>query len=417
MVKRRGVKLPILDLSVAVSDFGSDEVMTTSNTLTPLPSGHLPDEISTLNIYGVEFKSPSHIQMLQEAVTLGSYGHVVWRPDAAKDDDAESSTLVGAIGCAVDIISCSFTAATDASLDEDEEDDEDDEDNIDITSNGTPSSSSAAAALMRGSFRFVVKEVVSTFPYPVVIVDELFDEDYANNLPIMEESDDDDDDDDDYALNYNLIPPRELPSRCMQAMDALVKMQVEDKPPTSPLEDMILESQGIDISAQNDGSDNMELAAVFDVFRSELVEFTDVSLRNFAIGMMAVEVGELSYEQRKDALATTDGSARLRMALQAMETKISMERAKKMAQQLTESSSDEKELKVGHPAMPPWAKSINVGTRLEYFWNEDYGWCPGTVKEKLQLGDELLLTIKFDDDGSEHRISFLAEEKVRWRPL
>lgn len=401
-----------------------NQVMTTSNTLTPLPSSHLPEEISTLNIYGVEFKSPSHIQMLHKAVALGSYGHVVWRPDVdnSSEGDAESS-LVGAIGCAVDIVSCSLLNTEEESADDDIDSDStsDEQQMTDDISAASGASPPSAAALMRGSFRFVVKEVISTFPYPVVIVDELFDHDYANDLPVVEESDDDnddDDEDDDYGLNYNLIPPKELPSRCIQAMDALVKMRVlEEKSQTSPLEDMILELQGVDTSAENDGSADMELAAVFDVFRSELVEFTDASLRNFAIGMMAVEVGELSYEQRKDALVTTDGSARLRMVLQAMETKISMERAKKMAQQLTESSSDEKELKVGHPAMPPWAKSINAGTRLEYFWNEDNGWCPGTVKEKLQLGDELLLTIKFDDDGSEHRISFLAEEKVRWRPL
>ena len=418
---RRNVILPILDVSEdrQMSDFGmnaspnddeddNDKIMTPSNTLTPLPSAHLPVELSSLNIYGIELKSPSHIRMMQEAERNGSYGHIVTRSAV----EGGESGLIGAIGCAVDVISCVFERNSSNSNGDNDDD--------------SLSSVTGVTALVRGSFRFVVREVVSTFPYPVLIVDELLDdspygnEDHRDDTEkqagddIVDDEDDDDDDDDDY-YGYDSIPCDDLPARCMSAMEALVRMKL-DVPDTSPLEDMILESKGLTVSSQAK-SISEEMAAVFDVFRMELVEISDRVRRCFAIGMMAVEIAELDFEQRKDALVTTNGCYRLRTVLQIMESKISMARAKKMAEQLTSTNDDEKELQVGKPSMPPWVKSIQAGTRLEYFWSENDGWCSGTVIERLDIADEILLSIKFDDDGSTHRIPFTAEEKVRWRPL
>eukprot|EP00588_Corethron_pennatum_P010095 CAMPEP_0194272934 /NCGR_PEP_ID=MMETSP0169-20130528/6381_1 /TAXON_ID=218684 /ORGANISM="Corethron pennatum, Strain L29A3" /LENGTH=429 /DNA_ID=CAMNT_0039015729 /DNA_START=214 /DNA_END=1503 /DNA_ORIENTATION=- len=402
--KLRSVTMPLLDVSIPLKDFGllaaaaaaSEEgdtinvvptSMTPSNTLTPLPSSHLPLEVSSLNVYGIELKSPSHIRMMQEAERLGIYGHLVHR-------EVESE-LVGAIGCAADIVRCSYQS--------------------DSNKKDKNDGFTSVAALMRGSFRFVVKEVISTFPFPVVLVDELLDDVYGSNdvAPLAIEDDDDNDGDGDGEYDYGSIPADELPARTLAAMDAIVKMKV-DVPNKSPLENVILESQGIESPSKGEAE---ELAALFDVFRMELVEITDRTLRCFAIGVMATEVAELSYDQRRDVLVMTDGAARLRIVLQLMESRISMEWAKKMVQQVTAPEDEAKNLKVGKPCMPPWLKSIQEGTRLEYFWSEEEGWCSGRVLEKLILGDEVLLKINFDDDGSVHRIPFTAEEKIRWRPL
>ena len=419
---RRRVTLPILDVSIesnltvfnyksssggggkdsseVVEEEEQEEVvMNPSNTLTPLPSAHLPLDLSSLNMYGVEFKSPSHIRMMREAERNGSYGHVVVRNSEEGDD----SGLIGAIGCAVDVMSCSFEYSNE--YEEQPQSQPQSQQEADPTATGV-------TALVRGSFRFIVREVVSTFPYPVLIVDELPDDPYAEDVDTGIDADHEDDDDD---YGYGNIPCNELPARCLSAMEAIVKMKL-DVPDSTPLEDMILESKGLAAPSQTK-SMSEELAAVFDVFRMELVEISDRTLRCFAIGMMAVEIAELEYEQRKDALVAMNGCDRLRTVLQKMESQISMARAKKLAEQLTSTDEDDQVLQVGKPSMPPWLKSIKTGTRLEYFWNEDIGWCTGTVLERLDLGDEILLSIKFDDDGTTHRIPFTAEEKVRWRPL
>lgn len=72
--------------------------------------------------------------------------------------------------------------------------------------------------------------------------------------------------------------------------------------------------------------------------------------------------------------------------------------------------------KVGSPELPPWVTGIKDGTRIEYFWNEEEGWCGGVVDgEPMKVLDELIVTVRFDD-GETHRLPITPDEKVRWRP-
>jgi hypothetical protein len=89
-----------------------------------------------------------------------------------------------------------------------------------------------------------------------------------------------------------------------------------------------------------------------------------------------------------------------------------------MANQITDDGVDElnKDLKVGQPQLPKWALQITKGTKLEYFWNEDYGWCSGVVTEDpVTIVDEILLTIRFEDSET-HKLPRTAEDKIRRRP-
>jgi len=65
--------------------------------------------------------------------------------------------------------------------------------------------------------------------------------------------------------------------------------------------------------------------------------------------------------------------------------------------------------------IPPWAKSITKGTKIEYYWSEKDGWLAGTVVDSTMILDELIITILFSD-GETERIKFDPEEKARWRP-
>ena len=79
-----------------------------------------------------------------------------------------------------------------------------------------------------------------------------------------------------------------------------------------------------------------------------------------------------------------------------------MSRARKMANSITSKQDEsERDLKVGQPELPPWAKNIRKGMVVEYFWNEEYEWCEGTViEDPVQIADELILTLHFEDDDN-----------------
>ena len=54
---------------------------------------------------------------------------------------------------------------------------------------------------------------------------------------------------------------------------------------------------------------------------------------------------------------------------------------------------------------------------IEYYWNEECEWCRGeVVDDPVLVVDELILTVRFFDDGSIQRLPFSGDEKARWRP-
>eukprot|EP00591_Stephanopyxis_turris_P013830 CAMPEP_0195539914 /NCGR_PEP_ID=MMETSP0794_2-20130614/50306_1 /TAXON_ID=515487 /ORGANISM="Stephanopyxis turris, Strain CCMP 815" /LENGTH=485 /DNA_ID=CAMNT_0040673973 /DNA_START=138 /DNA_END=1593 /DNA_ORIENTATION=- len=462
--KRCDIKVPLLVILDDDEDSSSNQKKL-KEVIFPMPSSHLPQEISTLNLYGAEMTSPSHIRMIEEAAQSEnkSYGHVVWIPN--HDNDGE---LVGAIGCTMEII------ASGSSKDGGMTNDDNDASSDDNKNDGDVS----VTVLVRGSFRFIVKEIVSTFPYPIAIVDELLDEEHVNVVDevIAEEEkkeeiiydddsdlfaalsgnnfqnddddgivdataehqqEDDDEDDEEEDVYQNMESP-ELTSRCIEAMKILVRMRLEQTDTSStnsnsnPLRDEILSAFGpnsqLAISSSMERSSAEEAAAVLEVFLSEMVEMNDVIQRRYAIGIMACEIvrangdmvqgaDNMGFGERVQALITTNGVDRLRGVVRFMERKISLERAKSMAAQLTEGGSqDERDLKLGTPPLPPWAFQMKAGDRLEYFWSEEDGWCKGIVRDVVKVIDEIIVTVEFDD-GETHKVPLVGDQKARWRPI
>ena len=468
-------------------DKDSDGNKKDDQIILPLPSAHLPVELSTLNIYGVNLVSASQKRMMEEAkvtpivkptgeamrqpmqVSKGLYGHIIptLNDNKKKKDDSDDDTgLVGSIGCAVEVIASGSPKISDGINDTD---------------------NAPVAVLTRGAFRFVVKEIISTFPYPVAIVDEFVDDDildqslnplnderiqnegsimddddeYEDEYEYEDEDDEEEDDDyDDYSDMYESIPTSEITSRTLQAMKSYINIlltQTKSNTPKTPLEQMILENAGIsttDLQAQQATAE--EMAALFQVLTQELFEMNSPSRRRYAIAFIAAEIAALSNDLRTKILFMTDSVQRLKLILSVLESKISMERAKQMAQQLSNgadsllsgpsfSSTDNegdsgsiddngsadsndgdrgdlldnslsggKDLKVGTPTLPKWADQIRPGTRVEYFWNEEYGWCPGVVEDVFKVLDEVIVTVRFDDDEV-HKLPITPEDKVRWR--
>merc|ERR1719464_469304 len=220
----------------------------------------------------------------------------------------------------------------------------------------------------------------------------------------------------------------ELIQNTMHNVQSIMGQQLEDataKTQLSPLEQSILDDSEIGREGKSINPAAIELAhveekcAVWDVFQISLVDDIEPSQRRFAVAIMAAELTNLKNEVRQEILLVRNGKERLRIVLKELKEVVGMARARKMASSITDKTDEaDRDLKVGKPQLPPWARQIRKGTKIEYFWNEEYGWCPGVViDDPVTIVDELVLKIRFDDDDDEvHRLPLSAEDKLRWRP-
>lgn len=227
-------------------------------------------------------------------------------------------------------------------------------------------------------------------------------------------------------------------TQLFQALGKILKAQEEAaSTPLSPLEKSILEgsNSGVDVAMQK-RFDAEERVAVFETFVSSLLDIAPGERdRLFAVAMMAGELANLPSDVRMKMLVTTDGVARLRIVLRELASMLSLDAARKITKSLSlggggsgndinidtkslqEAEDSQKDLKVGIPKLPPWASQIQKGVRVEYYWNDEEGWCLGTVDEDpVKILEEVVISVKFDDDGSIHRIPLTGEQKARWRP-
>ena len=290
--------------------------------------------------------------------------------------------------------------------------------------------------LCRGGYRFVVKDIIKTIPFPVAIVDEIIDDTDIDDTDILlnskvttsattTEDDDDDDVDDDFDDELLKLSPPELIQRIMIGVSSIIKTRLEEataRNNLSPLEKAILEG----VSSQDNPLINPaaielahaeEMAAVWAVFQASLVDDIEPQDRRFAIAIMAAELANMNNKIRQQILLTRNAEERLRIVLREVNEINGMATAKKIASTITNKVDElDKDLTVGKPELPRWALQITKGTKIEYFWNEEYGWCAGEViEDPTTIVDEILLTIRFTD-GEVHKLPLNAEDKIRWRP-
>ncbi|KAL3756594.1 hypothetical protein ACHAWU_001797 [Discostella pseudostelligera] len=389
----------------------------------PLPNAHLPLQLATASLYELKLDVPLHRLIIQDRISGTmisdssptieeidcSYGHVVYTPE-------DSDGLIGSLGCASEIL-----IGTQFATDEKEKSSRDRED------------SGPFFVLARGLFRFRVKEIVKSIPYPIAIIDEILDD------PIIDDEGNSEVDDDDGDI-YDTISSKDLVKQIFQSLAKILRSQADaTSTPLSPLEKSILEDAPTSLPmAQeiNRRFDAEERIVVFEAFTSSLLDIAPNERdRIFAVAMIAGELAKLPSEIRVKMLTTTNGVERLRLVLRVLSSMLSLDSARKITkslslsasgagddinidqQSLQEAEDAQKQLRVGTPMLPPWANQIKKGIRVEYFWNEDEGWCPGTVYEDpVKIVDEIIVTVKFDDDGSIHKLPFRGDDKARWRP-
>jgi hypothetical protein len=428
-IAKKNVKLPLLvDIN---NDLGYS---------VPLPNDHLPPELTTASLYQLDLAIPIHKSVIQDAVqTKGDsidkqccYGHVVSKPD--------QDSLIGAIGCASEILIATPASITSEEVLEERGEAERASDMFDTDDSGV------LHVLSRGAFRFRVREVVSSIPYPIAIVDEVMDEDEEvqssgnDNVDDQDEEDDDDDDDDDV---YATLPAKTLIKQILQSLETILEKEVEaTAKPLTPLEQSILETADTAspmMQAIQRQFDAEERLVNFQTFRTSLLDIaSDPRDRAFCVAMMAAELANLDASTRVKMLETVNGTHRLRMVMRKLNSILAMDSARRVAKSLSlqggggdgdardiktdlkslqEAENSKKELKVGTPQLPKWAGQISRGVRVEYFWSEEEGWCLGTVcEDPVKVLDELVISVKFDDDGSIHKLPLRGEDKARWRP-
>ena len=407
---RRDIKVPLLDVPDP-TDGEQEEHQPL--VIVPLPSDHLPSELRDLNIYGMELSRPVHKLIIQDAVqraessplynkdvqqTKPIYGHLAWKPD--------SDSLVGAIGCITEVLlqadgdgaAAMMGGGMDKGALETQAQSPSDRESLPKT------------VVCSGAFRFVVKEVTQTVPFPIAIVDELVDEEPGSATTRSDSSstagdinDEDDEEADDDGM-YDDMSPTDMIQALFQDLQAYVDQKVQDaaKKEMSPLEQAILEDTGIPgdpVATEQTRAEQM--AAVLIAFRTTLVDIcTTAQERYFAVAMMAAEIVVLENPVRRKMLQTVNGLQRLKFVLKEVKQALGMARARKMAEQITDTSDESsKDLKVsvkvvtcchfcsdilcelicnslsqtlqiGKPELPPWSKQLRKGMKISYYWNE-----------------------------------------------
>jgi hypothetical protein len=414
-IARKNILLPLL-VDTGEADTGQRRYDV------PLPNAHLPPQLTTASLYELTLDVPLHRLVIQDKISATmisdtspiieescSYGHVVYKPE-------DSDSLVGSIGCASEILIGAPSAA-----DRGEKSSRAEED------------SGPFFLLARGLYRFRVKEIVKTIPYPIARVDEILDDSIIGDGGDKELDVDDGD-------IFDTLSPKDLVKKIFQSLDKVLRFQAESTSiPLSPLEKSILEDAPTATSmAQelNRRFDAEERIVVLEAFTSSLLDIAPNERdRMFAVAMIAGELAQLPTDIRVKMLITTNGVARLRLVLRELSSMVSLDSARKITKSLSLSAGGDgddisidnkslqqaedaqKQLQVGTPRLPPWADQIKKGIRVEYFWNEDEGWCPGTVcEDPIKIIDEIIVTVKFDDDGSIHKLPFRGDDKARWRP-
>lgn len=389
-----------------------------------LPSAHLPIDLTTLSVYELELSLPIHQTLVKSAIEMQApqpvyLGQVSYKPSCDSEEGSLSdSDWIGAIGCITQILVPPTAFVTQSVSAEN------------VSGLNMPTQ----RLLCKGMNRFIVRKVKQTTPFVIAVVDILHDDNkqseddgeqtYISGAKLQ---DDEEDDEDDMFEQYDRLEPTELERRLMQALREFVQQQLmQADREMSPLERSLLPNLPNNSNSEVDNNENPEqlaARALEDVLllleRYIIDELSfDAHGRYFALSFLAAEMANMNNEVRRKILNMTNSVERLRLVTAEMEQLVGMARARKMANSITAQSDElDRDLKVGQPELPPWAKTIRKGMVVEYFWNEELEWCTGiVVEDPLLIVDELIITVHFDDDDSIHKIPFSPDEKARWRP-
>mmetsp|Transcript_25789 Transcript_25789/g.29488 ORF Transcript_25789/g.29488 Transcript_25789/m.29488 type:complete len:469 (-) Transcript_25789:8-1414(-) len=386
---QRNIKLSLLDLSTYNKNDKDSE--NNSNfldaSIIPLPSLHLEEysELRTQHIYGMKISRPIQKMILRDAIQSNKlYGHIVYKKDP--------NDLVGAIGCTSEVLLSAIKPILAISSNNNNRKDDDEIPNT---------------LLCRGSFRFVVKEVIQTIPYPVAIVDEWCDDDVLEQPKSKRDLSD--------------SSSEVLCQQILSGLHAFVKQKVKESLRQRKKD---IENSDIGYTDENEMTTTIhkriyskEISDVLFAFHGFLIEnqsILSITEKQYAIAFFAAELIGVDNEIRKKLLKANKGIERLKIISNEVNKVVSTQR---MVQSIVANDDDHYEIySDDFESLPAWSKNIKKGMVVEYFWDEDFGWRECTVvNDPIPILNELLITVHFEDDQSTRKLPFRIDDKKRWR--
>ncbi|KAL1520592.1 hypothetical protein AB1Y20_022168 [Prymnesium parvum] len=390
-----------LELEIPLYDPLSDEVPF------PFPSGGCLGG----QVFRYVFDRPVYLRMLRAACGSDSglsetdgteprpiIGHCVWPGDgppvASLTFGPDSTVRVGTIGAALQLLSVEFGESTGPQA----------------AFSPAALSQELAVVRARAAFRFEVAEVTGTIPYPKARVRRVRD------APL--------------ETDAERARAAELEAALVTLLSKLVQLSSK------------LEAAGPMAAA---ASDALRAPAELLQAHEEAVlggEYRSATERWEAISLAVCEVVDLPHDVAAAALACRSPIERLELLLASMRPALaemaalaSIDAVGTLGEPedggaegapratLGEKSSWEGGLEGFTPIEIPVgggeaggteAKELPDGARIEYWWNEEYGWCAATVRRKLRTAEGLLHTLEFDIDSTWEDLPLTAG---RWRPL
>jgi hypothetical protein len=363
--------------AVVLDDRGDIETEAASPLVWPIPLGHVPEDLRTCSIYQSDMAQLTPIQRCMTS-----------HHEAGLCGFLYNETM----GC---LAAVTTTTTTTSSTNND-----DDGQKVQEPQGVVP-------LLYRGECWFRVVEYEAKVPFAVATVELL-------EPPVVA-------DDDGTEQHESALLVRPLLLKLKGLLLDYVQLQLETaQQPKTPLEVSMLQDLAAKKIVPHINQQAELLAAAQE--RQAVVEAAPLP---YLIDL-APDLTAFTNDQRRTVMMMilhhpNDGgvAGAARRAGEIIHEKLSMERARQMAATITDAvDASTQDLKVGSPTLPLWARQIQKGTRVEYFWNIETGWCSGTVTgDPLFIVDEWILSVKFDDDGSTHRLALSADDKLRWRPL
>lgn len=346
---RRDIKIPLLDVPDPTDDGKQDEHQPL--VVMPLPSDHLPPELRDLNVYGMELGRPVHKLIIEDAIQRAEsspvlyrdmpakpmYGHIAWK--------SNEDSLVGAIGCVSEILLQADGNGAAAMLGS----------GIDMGSVELEAQASGEekglpkTIVSAGAFRFVVKKVIQTVPFPIAVVDELPDDEpgatFSSSQPTSRIKEEGEGKDNTTGDMYTDTNPSGLIQDLFQELQAYIDEKVQEaaNKQISPLEQAILQDTGIPnadpVSTEQTRVEQM--AAVLIAFRTSLVDICVSPVEcYFALAFLAAEIVDLKNPFRRKMLRLTNGLDRLWLVLQEVKDAVRMARARKVAKEITDATDE-----------------------------------------------------------------------------
>ena len=328
------------------------------------------------------FVRPTHVRMVEEAESRGGYfGHCLVAGDGPLPTiglgDGAGMVRVGTAGVAARLTDVQW---------------------------GESSGSRVATATVTPGIRFVVDEVTRTFPYPCGKIRPLRD-----------------------APPADAAAATALEGEVEAALERLLELSLK------------MEEKGPEAAEAAEALSAPR--ALLDEHKQRVLggEYTDVTERLEAFSLRVCALVQLEHADAAAAVGTTDAAERLALVAAALRDAVGelstlaaldqiapatsaarSEAAAADAAFTTPSGFTPMDIPLGKKdAGEAAAEELPEGSRVEFWWNEEWGWCAATVRRTLRTGGGVLLhTLEFDEDGTREdcRLTF-GDGNRRWRPV